>query len=735
MAISKTADVSGRRIVYGANAIVQSVLVIAAVIGAVVVAQRFQGQVDFSLSRINSLSSRTANLLKKLDQDIRITAVYVDLRQDESLTVPRSKTVADLLDLYRNANPARIATEVINPEKEPGRVQAILARLREKPAYRDEARPHEQALTAFPALNDRIGKLCKDEVDQMEALAQQDGRLLRLRELAILANNLNVTERQSLGVTEAIAELTRGEVKRYGRAAEEVRKFLASARSALGDSQDWMTSSGAANPEVAPDVRDFFQSAGARYQPILAEIDALLAVVNDLKPVQLEQVYDELSRWSSAPPILVESASEAKVASFDDVWTFRDMGGMPPGPDNDPRQFNGEAAISSLILQLTQTERTAVIFTRWGGEPPLRPDFSRVNLQNLSQLPRAPYGLMNETLQKQNFITYDWDTAVEKTPPTLAEAARRVYVVLPPAPPPQQNPMQRMPEPGISPQDKELILSAVKASGMAMFLAGWKPPDQQAMILGQSGGYDFNEFLKQDWGIDVLSDFLVMWFMPSPEKRDLYWPRMQRAPTLITTDVVRFTDHPIVRPLQASAGALRSTAPLRLLSGDLAPKNVQLEPLLQVERTTDVWAVRDAVKLSEDFRQRNGTFRREDDLPPPFPVAVAGVNSETSARIVVFGSESFAEDSLTNLPGIGMSGGAFVAYLLYPANTDLFLNALHWLTNDSDRIAVGPRTSSVPRLDRLKEGAEANLVRVFIAVIWPALALLVGGGVWLLRRR
>ncbi len=732
-------DVAGRKVVYGANAVLQGALVLAAVIFAVFVAQRYQGQLDLSVNRVNSLSSRTVNLLKKLDQDVRVTAIYVDLARDKGLAVKRSKTVGDLLDLYRNANPARVATELINPEKDLARVQAILTRLKEKSAYKDEAKPHEKALTEFPAINEKITKLCKEELDRFQQLVQSDGKLSRLRELGIIANNLSVTEREAAKVAEDIADLSKGDIKRYGQAVEEMRKFLTSSRGAFSDAVTWMTTKGLDTADIAPDSKSFFGEAGGRLGAIIPEIDRILSETNDLKQVKLEQVYEELSRWSSSPPVLVENATEARVASFDDVWVARDMGGMPPGPDNDPYQFNGETAISSLILQLTQKDKTAVVFARWGGESPLRPDFSKLNINNidLNNMPRAPYGMLNEVLQKQNFVTHDWDLADEKQKqlPEIADARRKIFVVLPPAPPPQPNPMQRMQLPGISPQDKELVLSAVKSSGMAIFLAGWKMPDRQAQVLGQSGGYDYNEYLKQNWGIDVQSEYLAMWFQPSPEKADLYWPKLPRSPTVITTDIMRFTEHPIVKPLQTSSAAFRETAPLRLLSGDALPKNVTLEPLVTVEKTVDAWAVRDATKLSEDFRARNGTFRREDDMSTPFPVSVAATNGETGARIVVFGSDNFAEDSLSQQQAIGFAGGGFMAYVLYPANTDLFINALHWVTNEADRIAVGPRTSSVPRLDQLKEGAQANFVRVFVAVIWPALALVIGSGVWLLRRR
>ena len=42
---------------------------------------------------------------------------------------------------------------------------------------------------------------------------------------------------------------------------------------------------------------------------------------------------------------------------------------------------------------------------------------------------------------------------------------------------------------------------------------------------------------------------------------------------------------------------------------------------------------------------------------------------------------------------------------------------------------------AVPRLDKLEQGPVATFCKVFFVGIWPGLALLVGFGVFLVRRR
>ena len=120
-------------------------------------------------------------------------------------------------------------------------------------------------------------------------------------------------------------------------------------------------------------------------------------------------------------------------------------------------------------------------------------------------------------------------------------------------------------------------------------------------------------------------------------------------------------------------------------------------------------------------------------MAAPFPITVAATN-EAGKKIVVFGSEQFAADSLAQARGLRQVGNSLVLGAVYPANSDLFLNTLHWLSGDATRITVGPRQGELPRLKKLDEVWAARLPW-FLVGIWPALVLLVGVGVWLVRRR
>ncbi|MEW6251164.1 MAG: hypothetical protein AB1716_10990, partial [Planctomycetota bacterium] len=465
----------------------------------------------------------------------------------------------------------------------------------------------------------------------------------------------------------------------------------------------------------------------------------LVDKTKDLKEVKLEQVYNQLTQWRSGAVVLVESEREAKIVPSYDLW-------VRPVEDNsfdmseDRMMFNGEAAISSAILQLTKPDKTAVIFVRYGGEPLLRPDMEawqqRMDMRNL---PRAPFGQLNNQLEKANFVTADWNVQAEKTPPVVENASRRIYVVMPPTPP-ERNPAQpMMPPQGMSAADRQVVLDAVKASGTAMFLAGWQQP--QGPMGG--GAYDYGEFLKTEWGIDVRASDLVLQFTPFPDRKGEW--AVTRQSQFLTTDEksLRFTEHDISRPSRTDRGAFVMAAPLEVAKPESRPAGVRIDPLVEVNETPDVWAVADVFALQQKLRSTKGVTPTEQDIRAPFPIAVAAERTAGGAasapadgkvRVVVVGSDAFIRDEVAQASMPMVVGNNFVFGQLYPANSDFFMNSLHWLAGDAERIAAGPRRGELPRLKDLTEEKAAVLPYLLVGV-WPALALVLGAGVWLVRRK
>jgi ABC-type uncharacterized transport system involved in gliding motility auxiliary subunit len=171
-----------------------------------------------------------------------------------------------------------------------------------------------------------------------------------------------------------------------------------------------------------------------------------------------------------------------------------------------------------------------------------------------------------------------------------------------------------------------------------------------------------------------------------------------------------YADHPITRQLMhhrtlwSGAREVRATPKLGLDAREI------------VHASEDSWAKTDlAAVFSADAQPR---FDAKRDVKGPIPLAVAVERTEGTgkgARLVVLGSAELA------------AGRQVLGY-----NRDLLLSAIAWLETRPPKIAIGPRSIEHLRL----ELDDRQLSRVFLLCVigLPLLALLVGGGVFWVRR-
>lgn len=729
-----------RRLVYGLNVTVNVLLAVALTILVVWIAGRFGDRWDLSSTGVNSLSPRSLNMLRKLPDNVSITALYTAaLDEVQPLKRKYRERVADLLGLYETAARGKVRVELIDPRREVTRAEKLLKDLAAKPSFAEEAAPHRAALEQFDALQTDLTTFSQSE---MQGLAQvaQDPEAARIPQAAIFRVAFDGLL-QELARTRAEIDSLRGEaLPLYGNMAESVSKLITDCTTSLREIQGWMTNVGPSVPRIAPTTRAFFNGAEQRYAAILTRLGEDATRFAALKPVQLETLQTRLARGEA---VIVETAANADVLTLEDVWPFRADASAPPPPDGDPREFAGEQAISSAILKLTQKDKTGVVFVRAGGSALLTPDFSQFNMMNARQMPRAPFERLAEMLVRQNFVTREWDVLTESAPPVIDGVGRLVYVVLPPAP--QQAQGAPMPMPTmLSAEQSAAVRSAVEQSGMAIFMNGWAQPGE--------GAYAWDEYLRDNWRIRMRPEFMLMEFVPHPQKADRYWPlhRDQGSLTglgMLSTSSAQFTDHPITQPLRSLPGLFYFASPVETIpepapstapasaSAPAARPAVQHTPLMRIPQGVDAWAVADVFgMIREDLNSQEGTAPRAADLTAPLTVALAAERADGD-RLVVFGSRDFAADEIAQASTLAAAGNMITFVTAYPANADLLINAVHWLTGDADRIAVGPRSSDIPRLSRLREGAQTTFAKFFLVGVWPALFLLAGVAVGWMRRR
>ncbi|MEM5786889.1 MAG: GldG family protein [Syntrophobacteraceae bacterium] len=104
-----------RKWVYGSNTIISSVILFAIFAVAALIAERHPWRVDLTESGSFTLSEQTRNVLKEINQPVRIKLFYSSSAPDQMQPKAKAK---DLLDTYRYHNNS-IAYEFIDPDAQP----------------------------------------------------------------------------------------------------------------------------------------------------------------------------------------------------------------------------------------------------------------------------------------------------------------------------------------------------------------------------------------------------------------------------------------------------------------------------------------------------------------------------------------------------------------------------------------------------------------------------------------
>ncbi len=734
--MSAASDSGSRQVVYGLNAIVQAAVLLAILILGVYFAQRYNQQWDLTSSGVNSLSESTTKLISKLPEKVTITALYSADRKSDKAAEKRIAMVRDLLSLYEGANGAKIDTFVIDPTQERKRVLDLLGALKEKPGYKGEWQPHKAAIDkAGPLSKETLAKL-SDDVKKLGEFLDSDPVLKEISGAPQTFAGLQQLQRRAEQLTSQLEEAISSDAPLFGAAAEQIREFATAGGEILGAANEWMKNAARSHATASGELKEWLTGADQRYADLTARLRELGTETQNLKEPKIEEIFRDLGQRN---PILVETEKEAFVVPAAEVWPIKTEDITGDGMKTDEfYNFAGEAAISSAVLRLTQKEKTAVIFVRFGGAPPFELDPMQMQMvQMTGRMPDPPpYGQLGLTLKRANFVTADWDVKSSPTPPAVEDAVRKIFVVFPPAPPEQPNRMRPPTEPEMTPEQVKAVTDAVEAAGAAVFLAGWQPPTSR--FPGATGSYAYSSYLESNWGINVDFSHLAIAFAPNPEERGTWFPASRDLTILQSPDQFTFESHPLAEPVKSLPVGLRLVCPILPIAAASAPAGVTTSVVAQMPKSNDLWAVGDPEAMVRTLRERKGVTPGPDAVLSPFPVIVTASKKtgDKEQKIVVVGSDEWLRDDVALAAGqYALIGASLVPVPANPGNTDLAVNMMHWLAGNADRIAIGPRSADVPRLSRLKEGSQLTFSRWFMVGLWPGLALLIGGVVWFFRRR
>ncbi len=715
MAVDKsdnTKQFRARRLVVGANVALATLLVIA-IVGVVQWGgYRFSGRSDWTGSAVNSLSAGTQNLLDGLDEKVSITTAYFQTNLEGEDQAKFRAAVQDLVSLYQIENRAQIEVASFNPLEDHDKQQALLASLRDKSKFKEQSAKHRELLDSFDnEVAPAISTLFDGELGLIEALGELsgDGAGMAFGQIEMLLRDLL---KEVGAMQQDIDDAVSGSLPRYGAAASAVRSFYTNLKSSLQNIATVGTKLGATAPNLSARQTDFLVGAENRYQALIESLDQQIEASGDLPKLDLEDIARELAPNANA--IIVETENDAKVVRFADVWPPLNPGG-PTSVAFKDRAFRGEEKLSAAILQLTQQEKTAVVFARYGGPPLFFGGF-------MPNQPRPAYAQVKLHLEDLNFEVHEWDLSTQTEPPEIdPPPTKTIYVVLKPVTPPMNPMMRQQQQPTFGPEHREAVLTAVKDAGRALFITGWDA-GQMGPMGPMPGGYQYGGYLSDTWGIDVDSTVLLLRATSiGPGKY-----QFGRGAGYMTD--LTLANQPIVERLKTLRTILPEACPLTL--AETPPDGVTLEKLAWCEQSDGLWGIRD-FQAYRDQMHNEYMVKAPGDPEGPFTVAAAA--SSDDAKVVVVASSSFSTDDLAFARDLMLTAEGLAMRSRCPGNVTLLVNSLHWL-NDNESIMDLGRPIDAPTLE-IAEGPALAFIGAVVWGLWPAAIGCCGLTVWYIRRR
>ena len=763
-----------RKLFVGSNVVVASLLVLALVGAVNYIAdwctKRYSLTADLTEGRRYSFSDRTRLLLKGLDQDVRLTALFVADDKDE-VAQQRKRLLEDLLQQYAAAN-GRIEVRFVDPQENPAPLQELVRRITlartlkpdaegkllaeeealrqgmSKETYNDLKKTYEVnlAIAQFLELQKDLAALLNSD----QGLFQQESANAELSPQAKdfffrVAASLE-GEQQNL---EAFADLLKGDFGAVLDALHIVPKGMtlakakeislmipgyAMARNTMSDRVDsaaqlldsilsvgqrLAAAEGAKMPASAKAVLDQARERYKPYQDRLTQFAARLKELNapDSQTIELEKLRDDLKYLNS---VVVEIGNNVRVLNSDDLWP------VAPGhsryEEDAPRAFLGEETISAALLAMTSRQRPAAVFAKWGAMPVSE------DIGFYTELARQ--------VSRNNFTIANWNLQQQPEMPKIENASKIVLVVLPPDPP---NPQMFTMPPG--PESYAPVKKFIDDGGSAVFflrspfvaMAVFQQPPMVAKA-------PYEDMLRE-FGLEVNTDVATALSVSLPDGTTRLVPPLEvtRYPSPSAAGPV----HPIVSRLQGVKCLL--AAPAVIARAAKLPQGVTVWPLIQTPRRDDCWAERD---LEQWGRKGTGSFDAAADVASPYDVAVAvdvepvppeapkeqsgATPRRASSRLVVFADDYFIADQLLR-SGLQLTGQG-LALVDNPGNAELVLNSLLWLAHEEDRISVGPKAQQARRIGDIDPNTYLGL-KIAVWGVLPVLIVALGIVVYIVRKQ
>ncbi len=329
------------------------------------------------------------------------------------------------------------------------------------------------------------------------------------------------------------------------------------------------------------------------------------------------------------------------------------------GDKREIANFASETELTKTLIKLINPEARAVYFLSGHGEPTL-------------ELGDISFSTAKSTLESKNYMVNTLNLLAENKIP---EDALAIIIA---------GPVKQ-----VSEYEVQLLKEYVNAGGSLVVM-------QDPLILTEFGDSPdpLADYLTQDWGIVLNNDIIV----------DLTSQQVLNAVSASAGQ------HPITNNL--SANYLVIMPQTRSLSLTPSAAGVTQTPLLLTGQNS--WG-------EVNFTSAEGSevsFDSETDLPAPLIMAVAGENTTTKGRVVVFGNSFFATNELFDVYG----------------NGNFFVNSVDWAAEQENLINITPNTPTARSFNPPNQ-IQLLIILLGSVLIIPGLVVFAGISSWLTRRR
>jgi ABC-type uncharacterized transport system len=684
-----------RRVKYGLNVLVAALVAVALVGFLNVITVRKFVRWDLTAEGRYSLSPQTKKVLANLAKPVRIVSLLNPA--DEHLERAR-----DLVQEYGKKSD-KVTVEIINPTTELSRRDAFYEELQKR--YADQLKPLRDAVTKARAALTKFkaeAPALTEPVKALKANAAIEGNLKQAVDFAegFLASFTDDKQFQSR--TERIDQPLEGSLPDYAGAQRRLQTELEQLDDICTQLAKVFKGSGD-KPGLPNDLKELLLKAADQFSKTeQAMLAPDLAALRDAKPVE---AYDELIQKVRRNVIVILGDKQERTLGVQDL--FRAPDAMNSGDNAQPEVlFQGEERMTGALVSLNQAHDPMVVLVTTGADDPL------------GQNTQFGYHYVAERLRNARFDVQTWNPRPQQRnqfqppqgpapPPEPVAGQKCVWVYLASVTPAMPDPMSKMYEGQVVSHLRERM---ALGDGVMIILS----PELTPFGMSTEGN-PYAELVKE-FGITPQLDRVIVREIVTPERKKLGIPQFE---------IARWPeDADITKVMQGMPGISYEASPLVL--GDTSKdKDLKLYKLGTLSAPR-MWAATD---YAHEGRNPENIKYNESTKADEYTFAAAAQKGKQ--RLVVMTDRFFASNALAAMSAQVIPIGQVI---IYPGNTELFINSIYWLEGMDEMIAASARTQDIRRVSDLSPTGADVLEYTLLAGL-PLATIAAGVGVWFVRRK